>query len=754
MKSNDFIIPTRELTHNYLTFNNISFIHNIYFRLLPSSITYNIITDNKLLVLNPNYRYQHAIKNISFDQSYIKYNSKADSNKNDCKNTSHCKHECNPTIIRHQNMSCKFNVKTEQRHLNKYIVGVNCHSLCQTRSQYKLKQSIDISEITKDDFENKKSHTSDVGVSSLPKRRNRRRKNNRNTSFNTLSIDYKNEIRSKRIRIQIQDKQDILVKEQNKLDIVQAKVLKHPTNIKLSLQFSNSLDKVENAEKNVRSLTTFISKDKYIRYRKSKIPCYTKSRRYSPRNHKRSTNCITIEDKNSNTLLLDNSDNEEEELLIEKNLWVYDMKSFDDNNESYGRKSLIIIYGNHKLLSFMSWGKMKNLSTTFIAKTIQNILIIPRSIYGQMYIIKGLHNALHFSLGQQGTTQLKLWALKMNITQNTLNGISIQDTASYKLNNCTSHNKDIIAYVKTIDPINTLNFEQRYMNAMKACCNELWYVIFRKNQNVNQRANQIINLGITSSKIDQLERISITGRVSLNIIESSTSSKFISKRALKELGKLLMLVIDECLPTSNICNAFKIDSKYHRQYLDMFASQLQLDKESRSRFCIPAMSLLVNGDLKPHCDTMNPVRYENDYTLSLSVQISIDNLPTTIREKMRNIYPIAIPICLVIYNRKSLDHYAQRMLNIDNYVSDNVLSSTGRSRLVELLNNVNVYTDYQGTYFINKEYEILGTSYKKNEKFIYDDKTSSIKETVDSMVSIVMYILIVSIKMFSYKPLF
>ena len=154
-----------------------------------------------------------------------------------------------------------------------------------------------------------------------------------------------------------------------------------------------------------------------------------------------------------------------------------------------------------------------------------------------MYIIKGLNN------GQQGTTQLKLWALKMNITQNTLNGISIQDTASYKLNNCTSHNKDIIAYVKTIDPINTLNFEQRYMNAMKACCNELWYVIFRKNQNVNQRANQIINLGITSSKIDQLERISITGRVSLNIIESSTSSKFISKRALKELGKLLMLVL-------------------------------------------------------------------------------------------------------------------------------------------------------------------------------------------------------------------
>ena len=224
---------------------------------------------------------------------------------------------------------------------------------------------------------------------------------------------------------------------------------------------------------------------------------------------------------------------------------------------------------------------------------------------------------------------------------------------------------------------------------------------------------------------------------------------------MRELGKLLMLVIDECLPASNFGNAFKIDSKYHHQYLRMFASQLQLDNKSRSRFCIPAISLLVNGDLKPHCDTMNPVRYENDYMLSLSVQISIDNLPTTICEKMRNIYPIAIPMCLVIYNWKSLDHYTKWMINIANYVSDNVLSFKGRYWLIELLNNVNICTDYQGTYFINKEHEILGImTYEKNDKFIYDDKTSSVQETVDSMVSLCVSILIKSIELFQHKPLY
>ena len=61
---------------------------------------------------------------------------------------------------------------------------------------------------------------------------------------------------------------------------------------------------------------------------------------------------------------------------------------------------------------------------------------------------------------------------------------------------------------------------------------------------------------------------------------------------------------------------------------------------------------------------------------------------------------------------------------------------------------------YQGTYFINKEHEILGMTYEKNDKFIYDDKTSSVQETVDSMVSLCVSILIKSIELFQHKPLY
>ena len=55
----------------------------------------------------------------------------------------------------------------------------------------------------------------------------------------------------------------------------------------------------------------------------------------------------------------------------------------------------------------------------------------------------------------------------------------------------------------------------------------------------------------------------------------------------------------------------------------MFANQLKIgSKDKLDLFSIPAVSILINKDLNPRCDSMNPVESDLDYTMAMSTVIN------------------------------------------------------------------------------------------------------------------------------------
>ena len=80
------------------------------------------------------------------------------------------------------------------------------------------------------------------------------------------------------------------------------------------------------------------------------------------------------------------------------------------------------------------------------------------------------------------------------------------------------------------------------------------------------RADHLINLGITNQKCHAFKNITITGRTALDYI----STDDLSENALKSIGKLIMYIIDNILPTTTYPDVFSIQNEYEREYIGEF----------------------------------------------------------------------------------------------------------------------------------------------------------------------------------------
>ena len=118
--------------------------------------------------------------------------------------------------------------------------------------------------------------------------------------------------------------------------------------------------------------------------------------------------------------------------------------------------------------------------------------------------------------------------------------------------------------------------------------------------------------------------MTITGRTALDLISTSKNSFSLSRDALQSIAKLLMFIIDTILPSTPFPYIFKIQNQYEKDYVKKFGQQLHITKEmGLDRFCIPAVSILINKDLNPHYDSMNPVDTHDDFTFSMNLQIPL-----------------------------------------------------------------------------------------------------------------------------------
>ena len=260
----------------------------------------------------------------------------------------------------------------------------------------------------------------------------------------------------------------------------------------------------------------------------------------------------------------------------------------------------------------------------------------------------------------------------------------------------------------------------------------------RKGLQKKQRAKNVLNLGITNRKIDQQYRVSISGRVGLNLIQSCTKDRCLSNDTLKNIGNLLMYIIDECLPRTPFEKEFKKVTQFEKEYLDLFADQLLIhNKAQKERFCIPAISFLINGELNPHCDVMNPTTSQDDYTICLYVQIPKDKLPSSVLHQVDDrMYPFSIPFCLVVYKRKALCYYRDRMKRMHEYINTNVASCKGRRLLVKQIMCANTSLDYVGTFFDQNTRITLKehfVTFGDRDVNIFPYKTAVFTEAIDKL---------------------
>ena len=201
--------------------------------------------------------------------------------------------------------------------------------------------------------------------------------------------------------------------------------------------------------------------------------------------------------------------------------------------------------------------------------------------------------------------------------------------------------------------------------------------------------------------MDKLERISITGKCGLNLIETQTKNVCINNRSLLSIGRLLIFIKRYVFPLTTLSSTLASKSSIEAKYVDKFARQLGITaRDDLQDFPFQAVSVLINRDLNPHCDSMNPTKEENDYTMALSFMV-----PTTViadgllRDTVEKEFPYYIPMCIVIYKRKCVDYYSSRMSRISDYISESEVESDGRGRIVRMLNAVNTDADFYGTFF-------------------------------------------------------
>ena len=253
----------------------------------------------------------------------------------------------------------------------------------------------------------------------------------------------------------------------------------------------------------------------------------------------------------------------------------------------------------------------------------------------------------------------------------------------------------------------------------------------------NQRAPQLINLGITNRKVDQLPRITLTGRCGLNLISTSTQIMSLTKSSLKSIGKLLMYIIDCCIPESPYPDIFKCTSSYENDYIIDFGKQLLITKEmGLERFNIPAISIVVNRDLNPHYDSMNPFDNSDDMSCSVNIEIPTNKLPPNIQERVKKQYPSNVPLCVVMYKRKALIYYSRRMLAVEDYVSENPGTAVGRAELVSRLRSVHTANDYIGNFFDRNDRDTVLNQFQSKRLKTFAGKALVVKEAADKMVRV------------------
>lgn len=227
-----------------------------------------------------------------------------------------------------------------------------------------------------------------------------------------------------------------------------------------------------------------------------------------------------------------------------------------------------------------------------------------------------------------------------------------------------------------------------------------------------------------------MKRITVTGRMALSLISHNTKTMSLSEEALISIGRILVFAQKKIIPQTPFAHIFKCGSTIEKHYIILFAKQLGITEEDDiAALGIHAISILINYDLNPHCDSMNPHSLEDDYTFSISIQVPVLELPMHLRAKAFQLYGSTVPLCIVVYRRKSVIDISRRMKKLNAFKN----GKKGREVLVNLLASSYSDADYVGNFFDKQRWRSMKKLFKVQQDTIFKQPLLIKKEAVDKM---------------------
>ena len=420
------------------------------------------------------------------------------------------------------------------------------------------------------------------------------------------------------------------------------------------------------------------------------------------------------------TLSIKSSWSNVNKVLQDEDNWIMHLKSlYPSDNVTYRKTKLVILWNFPIEFFSLNINKVYDISESLFALTRRSsVTFLPRCNLGQFYIAQGLRHAPHFTFTSKAVDVTKKILSQWSIPFANTRAPDLTDGPSCRLFFSSIHNKDFFSELMS-DKVKEL------MSAV-ACSGLMdWFVSTKTSK--QQRARYTLSLGITSNKCHCYKRNTITGQVALDLL----SLPSLSHNCIQSIGKLLMFLSHDqftsILPTE-FQSVFSINrNKHSMEYLHKFAEQLLIpSSEFTNKFMFPACSFLVNNDVYPHCDSLNPTSLDQDYTFVLTTMIETSSIQNEVTRKIfEHEYPTSIPLCLVLYNRNRLIKYSERMMLCDN---------RGIDSIVELIRSANTDRDYSGNFFV-RDRSNLDFRVDTSKVCTFKHPKLALAEAVDKMVS-------------------
>ena len=212
-----------------------------------------------------------------------------------------------------------------------------------------------------------------------------------------------------------------------------------------------------------------------------------------------------------------------------------------------------------------------------------------------------------------------------------------------------------------------------------------------------------INLGLTDQKCDQFVMMNILRNVQPSLISLKTSNQCLTKEMLHPVADLILYIFRKSP------EGFKIpvkdsDTENPRprdKLLREFARQLGLEHEiDLSDFDIAGLAIMIADNLYPHVDGFNP-KGKEDVTIQINTSIAIKSFPPNIQELLRELLPQFkdyIPFTLILYPRRCVISYENRMLSIHKFPSLVPKEIRGRQKIIQILLDVGSTYDYNSRF--------------------------------------------------------